>query len=421
METVPTSSSLTPINHAQLQLELALHQDIQFTNYLINGLRYGFNPLIHPLPTTSIECNNNYTARKDQAAVSLLVKSEVTKDYVAGPFSTVPYAVYRVSPLGLAIGKYSQKKRLILDLSAPHDKPEILSINELFDKDQCSLSYVTIDYAIAIIANQGRGAKLCKLDISDAFKQVPIANAFIPFFGFKWQQQYYFYKRLVFGCRSSPKLFDTLSEDLCWILHHNYGIQHILHLLDDFLTIDSPEADAQQTMTNLPKLFQEMCIPIAEHKTMGPATTLEYLGINLDTNTMTASLPQDKLDRISALLHEFSQKKKCTKRELLSLLGHLSYACKVIIPGRSFISHLLDIAKSVKKLHHQRLQRANKISTCGISFYNSGMACPYSMMLTLPPIRTWTCLPMPLLRSDSADTFKERGSQRSGQTTYSQN
>ena len=53
-----------------------------------------------------------------------------------------------VCPLGLAIGKYSGKKRLIVDLSSPHDNPNHVSINDLIDKDSCSMTYVKIDDAI---------------------------------------------------------------------------------------------------------------------------------------------------------------------------------------------------------------------------------------------------------------------------------
>ena len=38
-----------------------------------------------------------------------------------------------------------------------------------------------------------------------------------------------------------------------------------------------------------------------------------------------------------------------TKREMLSLLGHLNFAMRIIPQGRSFISRLLDLAHSVPK------------------------------------------------------------------------
>ncbi len=39
-----------------------------------------------------------------------------------------------------------------------------------------------------------------------------------------------------------------------------------------------------------------------------------------------------------------------TKRDLLSLLGHLNFAIRIIPHGRSFISRILDLAHSVPKL-----------------------------------------------------------------------
>ncbi len=104
----------------------------------------------------------------------------------------------------------------------------------------------------------------------------------------KWQEQYLLFNRLTFGCRSSPKIFDHLSKAIAWIAHNNCGIDCLLYLLDDFLTIDHPQADAAATMDNLLGLFDRLCIPIASHKTMGPTTVLEYLGIILDTLLMEA-------------------------------------------------------------------------------------------------------------------------------------
>ncbi|CAG2195115.1 unnamed protein product [Mytilus edulis] len=139
---------------------------------------------------------------------------------------------------------------------------------------------------------------------------------------------------------------------MCWILHNNYGINTVLHLLDDFLTIDRPSANADATMKILVSVFASLEIPIAKHKTLGPVTCIEYLGIILDTIRMEARLPEDKLCRIKEYLLFFLNRKTCTKREMLSLLGHLNFAMRVIIPGRSFISYLLNIAHSVKELHH---------------------------------------------------------------------
>lgn len=269
-----------------------------------------------------------------------------------GPYVKPPFPTYRVSPLGIVEGKYSKKKRLIVDLSAPHDDDVHPSINNLIDKEECSMSYVKLDDAIEVIQQLGQGSVLCKTDITDAFKLIPIKPDQWHLFGFKWQDKYYFYKRLAFGCRSSPKIFDHLSQAVCWIAQHNYKIPTIFHLLDDFLTIDRPDACGERTMALLCTIFKWLNIPLAAHKTVGPATELEYLGILLDSVNMEARLPVDKVERITLFLQAVLEKRTCTKRELLQLLGHLNFASRVIRVGRSFVSYLISVSTKVKKLHH---------------------------------------------------------------------
>ena len=45
-------------------------------------------------------------------------------------------------------------------------------------------------------------------------------------------------------------------------------------------------------------------------------------------------------------------RRKCTKRELLSLIGKLSFSCKILPAGRIFLCRLIDLATTVKNLHH---------------------------------------------------------------------
>ena len=129
-----------------------------------------------------------------------------------------------------------------------------------------------------------------------------------------------------------------VSTTVCYIAENNYKINSILHLLDDFLTIDPPDYEADRIMAIMTMIFNRLNIPLSAHKTMGPLTYIEYLGIVLDTVKLEARLPQDKIDRICEFITLVLEKSKCTKRELLQLLGHLNFASRVILPGgRSFL------------------------------------------------------------------------------------
>lgn len=342
----------TPVNSDVLELYLVMHPDRVFVNYLIHGLRNGFHTKVSKVDLPTKECKNLLSARQQPNVVDSIIESEVRKGFLQGPYTNSPFSFYRVSPIGIAEGRYSGKQRLIVDLSAPHNDPEHDSINSLIDKNECSMSYVRIDDAIKYIVLYGKGTQMCKFDISDAFKLIPISPEEWHLFCIKWRGFLYYYSRLSFGCSSSCKIFDTLSQAVCWIAEQIHNIHKILHLLDDFLTLDLPDCHAEHTMESMLLLFSRLNIPLAEHKIVGPTTVLEFLGIILDSNLMQARLPQNKLDRIIAFICSILRKKSCTKRELLQLLGHFNFASRVILPGRSFVSYLISLSTTVSELHH---------------------------------------------------------------------
>jgi len=103
-------------------------------------------------------------------------------------------------------------------------------------------------------------------------------------------------------------------------------------------------------LNQLKLLCQHLGIPLALEKVSGPTTSLAFLGIVIDTVRMEAHLPEDKLARIQTLLVTWLTKKNATKREILSPVGHLQHAAKVIKSGRTFVSGMYATAAKVKEL-----------------------------------------------------------------------
>ena len=66
--------------------------------------------------------------------------------------------------------------------------------------------------------------------------------------------------------------------------------------------------------------FSKFGIPLQPDKQEGPSSCLTILGIELDSLNLQACLPQDKFDRITALLEEWSQKCLCNLKELVRRL-----------------------------------------------------------------------------------------------------
>jgi len=90
---------------------------------------------------------------------------------------------------------------------------------------------------------------------------------------------------------------------------------------------------------------QQSDTPVKTSKDEGSSTRLTFLGIVIDTEHMTAN--------ILLAIQSVRRKDKCTKHQLLSsLVGKVSFACKVVPAGRIFLCRLIDLSCKVSRMHH---------------------------------------------------------------------
>ena len=195
------------------------------------------------------------------------------------------------------------------------------------------------------------GAWLSKVDIESAFRIIPLHPSQWHLLGMSWNGKFYFDKRLTMGGRSSPFEFDKLPTALEWICQYKCLIEYILHLLDDFLTIEPP-GDTPTALGILRLVFHQLGVPLAPHKCVGPTHCLEFLGVILDTLQMEAHLSPTKIQKLMNLVTSFCRRKRCTKRELLSLICSFSFAVRVVVPGQTFLSCMIRLSCTVKHLDH---------------------------------------------------------------------
>ena len=267
---------------------------------------------------------------------------------MAGPYDTPPLPNIRCSGLGV-VPKKDGGWRTIFDLSSPTGS----SINDFISPTHYSLHYCSIDSTTAILNKLGPGALMGKMDLKNAFRLLPVRRQDWHLLGIYWQHKWYLDKCLPFGLRSSPFLFNQLAEALEWILRHNYGVNDIIHYLDDFFTAGPPHSpQCRNNMGAMASLCATVHAPLKVEKTEGPATTLTFLGIELNSATMTASISFERKADLLESLRATLVSRTCTKRALLSLIGKLSFACKVVPPGRIFLRRLIDLSTTVTRLHH---------------------------------------------------------------------
>ena len=138
------------------------------------------------------------------------------------------------------------------------------------------------------------------------------------------------YTSLPFGSRSSPAIFNQFAGLLSWLFVQIGEIPTVTHYLDDYFFVTSTKVLSQANLKSAINLCEYLGVPLAVNKMVGPSTLVTYLGIQIDSASLTISLPENKLIKLVNMLAAWDAKSTCTKWGLLSLVGSLSFVCKVV-------------------------------------------------------------------------------------------
>lgn len=340
----------TPLLHSSWASALHNHHCQPIAEFFLSGIaqgfRVGYNYAKGPLKSAPKNLN---CALQHMEVVDEYLQNELTHNRISGPFRKDETSRVHISRFGVIPKNHQQDKwRLIVDLSFPKDQ----SVNDGVPKSLCSLSYITVDDAIEEICRLGPGCLLAKIDIKNAFRLLPVHPADRHLLGMEWRDAIYIDNCLPFGLRSAPRLFDILAELLSWIVYSR-GVSFSIHYLDDFLTVGpSASPTCQKNLEIFKNVCKELGVPLALEKVDGPTTCLTFLGITLDTHKMEIRLPEDKLARTKIQISSWLQKKSATKRQILSLVGLLQHATKVVRHGRTFVARMYKVAAKVKELSY---------------------------------------------------------------------
>ena len=203
-------------------------------------------------------------------------------------------------------------------------------------------SYVGLDFILTLpntdqvvraITKFGRDSFIGKIDISRAFKHVPMDPKDTNLLGLHWKGSYFLEKHLCFGFKQGSQLFQRISDSVRNIMaKEGY---YVLSYIDDHL-IFGHKQKCNDAFDRLTFLLQELGFTINKDKNVRPTTSVVCLGILFDTNTFTMSVPPKKLSQIKEIVKNWHFKNACKKNQLQSLLGSLLYISKCVKYSRFF-------------------------------------------------------------------------------------
>ena len=202
----------------------------------------------------------------------------------------------------------------------------------------CGDYKITVNQALAVeqyplprpddlLATLAGGKCFSKLDLSQAYLQVPLDEDSRCYVTVNTHQGLYRYTRLPFGVASAPALFQKLMDTVL------QGIPGVACYIDDILISTKDERQHLQTLEEVFQRLEEHGFRLKEDKCVFLTHSVEYLGHLVD---------QEGIHPLPSKVAAIVQAPKPTNvRELRSFLGLVNYYGK-FIPNLATIIHPLN-------------------------------------------------------------------------------
>ena len=373
-----------PLQHTGFNLDrwryhLTGYNCPEIIQYLEHGFTLGLGDTeLHSLRPALA---NHGSAYQYYAWLDKFFSDGLLKGGVTGPCGTVPFMPPMISPLMTAIKKPSSRRAVYDATFGQH------SLNNATPEDhymgmKCCYTYPRVEDFQRLVIKSGRNCLLWKRDLSRYYLQIPLDPTEYKFTGAIWRGLFFFFVALMFGLRHSGLQGQRITDSVTWI-HHNLGLEYVppdgavcgkllvpdrhpaispdpehgkqepynsVNYSDDMAGCESSKHKADASFLAMGNLLAELGLVESKEKACTPSTVMTFLGVSFNTESMTMSVPPEKLEEIRSDLAVWMKKTTAVRRDLQSILGKLLWISKVVKHSRPFMGRLLQQLRDMKSL-----------------------------------------------------------------------
>ena len=200
------------------------------------------------------------------------------------------------------------------------------------------LTYPTVDDITDHLRKLGKQAKIYKIDLSRAFRQLPVDPHDYDLLCLKWKNSYFSDLFTPFGHVGGSLSCCRLTSFFRYLAHKNGYVTYCY--VDDVIGLGL-NPTATEGFHYMKNLLEELNFPISSSKLVEPSIEVTCLGIVINARRQTVSIPTDKHAEIIKKCKEIIQSTSVTKRAFQSLLGSLMFVHKCVKSSRVFTNRLL--------------------------------------------------------------------------------
>ena len=183
---------------------------------------------------------------------------------------------------------------------------------------------------------------MIKMDLKDAYLQVPVHEAHQCFLLFAWEGKHYKFQSLPFGLSSAPRVFTKLLKPVVGLLRQ-MGLCLIIYL-DDILFMHSNRDQLEEMAPLIVSLFEALGLMVNRPKSLlTPTQSIEFLGFLINSHIQRLFLPSEKSRKILQEVAKLLRQQTLTARELAMFIGKVTATSRALWQA---------------PLHYRALQRA---------------------------------------------------------------
>ena len=173
---------------------------------------------------------------------------------------------------------------------------------------------------------------MCKIDLKDAYFCLPLHPTHRKYVRFQWEGRIYEFLPLCFGLGPAPRIFTKLLKVPIALLRR-LNIRIIIYL-DDMLIMCQSQGELVVAQETLIFLLQHLGFVINQKKSLlTPVQKIEFLGMEINSVTMTLTLPQEKVNKLLQQCQEVLENPMISLWNLSSLIGSLCSTAQAVLPS----------------------------------------------------------------------------------------
>ena len=170
---------------------------------------------------------------------------------------------------------------------------------------------------------------MIKLDLKDAYLQVPIHKEYQCLLQFHWEQKTYQFVCLPFGLTSAPRVFTKIMKPVMGKLRQ-MGI-HLIVYLDDILIMHHSREEILQITPLVCQTFEALGLMVNMGKSQHtPQQELEFLRFLVNSVSLHPAFPAEKMRKIQPNARSFMHQQLVSIKDIARFVGKASASGRAI-------------------------------------------------------------------------------------------